>query len=151
MARAGIRALEFYDPVSKKHGQAHMQARYASPALHTVLELTRPRRSMGITQHLIKSGIARLEEVRAADGTLENAYVRVDREKVLKEGKDAAGKLLIELQVRKSTADGAGAREFYTALTDPLPGWSGEIRDLVLKKKLVRVVLCPLHWALGMC
>jgi dipeptidyl-peptidase III len=27
MARAGLRALEFYDPGNKKHGQAHMQAR----------------------------------------------------------------------------------------------------------------------------
>lgn len=27
MARAGLRALEFYDPATKKHGQAHMQAR----------------------------------------------------------------------------------------------------------------------------
>ncbi|KAI0371497.1 aflatoxin-detoxifizyme [Pilatotrama ljubarskyi] len=122
MARAGIRALEFYDPATKKHGQAHMQAR------------------LGITQHLIKSGIARLEEVRAADGTLENAYVRVDREKVLKEGKDVAGKLLVELQVRKSTADGPGARAFYTELTTPLPGWDGEIRDLVLRKKLPRKI-----------
>ena len=26
-ARAGLRALEFYDPANKKHGQAHMQAR----------------------------------------------------------------------------------------------------------------------------
>ena len=57
---------------------------------------------------------------------------------MLKEGKAAAGKLLIELQVRKSTADGAGAREFYTELTTPFPGWDGEIRDLVLRKKLVR-------------
>ncbi|KAH9899428.1 aflatoxin-detoxifizyme [Cubamyces lactineus] len=122
MARAGIRALEFYDPKSKKHGQAHMQAR------------------LGITNHLIKSGIARLEEVRAADGTLENAYVRVDREKVLKEGRDVAGKLLIELQVRKSTADGPGARAFYTELTTPFSGWDGEIRDLVLRKKLPRKI-----------
>ena len=95
--------------------------------------------SLGITQHLIKSGIARLEEVRAADGTLENAYVRVDRAKVLREGRAAAGRLLVELQVRKSTADGAGAREFYTALTEPFPGWDGELRDLVLRKKLVRL------------
>ncbi|KAI0751198.1 aflatoxin-detoxifizyme [Daedaleopsis nitida] len=122
MCRAGIRGLEFYDPKTKKHGQAHMQAR------------------MGIFQHLIKSGIARVEEIRAADGTLENAYVRVDREKVLKEGKDAAGKLLVELQVRKSTADGAGARDFYTELTTPFPGWDGELRDLVLRKKLPRKV-----------
>ena len=28
MARAGIRALEYYDPSTGKHGQAHMQARY---------------------------------------------------------------------------------------------------------------------------
>lgn len=31
MARAGLRALEYYDPATKKHGQAHMQARYALP------------------------------------------------------------------------------------------------------------------------
>ncbi|KAF7792994.1 hypothetical protein EIP86_004099 [Pleurotus ostreatoroseus] len=122
MARAGLRALEFYNPATKKHGQAHMQAR------------------LGITQHLIKSGIARLEEIRAKDGTLENLYVRVDREKVLSHGREAVGKLLIDLQVRKSTADGAGARAFYTGLTTPLSGWEGEIRDLVLKKKLPRKV-----------
>jgi dipeptidyl-peptidase III len=44
---------------------------------------------------------------------------------------------LIELQVRKSTADGAGAREFYNKLTTPIEGWEGEIRDVVLKKKMV--------------
>ncbi|TFL07582.1 aflatoxin-detoxifizyme [Pterulicium gracile] len=122
MARAGLRALEFYDPVAKKHGQAHMQAR------------------LGITQFLIKHGIARLEEVRGSDGKLENAYVRVDREAVLTKGQEVAGKLLIELQVRKSTADGEGARRFYGELTDPLSGWSGELRDLVLKKKLPRKI-----------
>ncbi|KAH9951241.1 aflatoxin-detoxifizyme [Amylocystis lapponica] len=122
MARAGLRALEFYDPTTKKHGQAHMQAR------------------LGITQFLVKSGIARLEEVRAADGTLENIYVRVDKAKVLTQGRDVVGKLLVELQVRKSTADGAGARAFYTELTTPLPGWSDEIRDIVLRKKLPRKI-----------
>ncbi|KAJ8463391.1 hypothetical protein ONZ45_g17600 [Pleurotus djamor] len=120
MARAGLRALEFYDPATKKHGQAHMQAR------------------LGITQFLINHGIARLEEIRDASGTLENLYVRVDREAVLTKGREVAGKLLVELQVRKSTADGAGARTFYTELTNPLPGWDGEIRNLVLKKKLPR-------------
>ncbi|KAI8982791.1 peptidase family M49-domain-containing protein [Trametes punicea] len=39
MARAGIRALEFYDFATKKHGQAHMQALF------------------GITLNLIKSGL----------------------------------------------------------------------------------------------
>jgi len=122
MVRAGIRALEFYDPVAKKHGQAHMQAR------------------LGITRWLVKEGIAKVEEIRTADNVLENLYIRLDRDKVLSEGKAVIGKLLIELQVRKSTADGEGAKEFYTELTRPPPEWEGEIRDLVLKKKLPRKI-----------
>ncbi|KAA1471181.1 aflatoxin-detoxifizyme [Dentipellis sp. KUC8613] len=124
MARAGLRALEFYDPATQKHGQAHMQAR------------------LGITQHLIRGGIVRLEEIRDKSGKLEDIYVRVDREKVYTHGKEVVGKLLVDLQVRKSTADGAGAREFYAQLTKPLPGWEGEIRDLVLKKKQPRKLFC---------
>ncbi|KAH9981302.1 aflatoxin-detoxifizyme [Lactifluus volemus] len=120
MARAGLRALEFYDPATRKHGQAHMQAR------------------LGITQHLIKGGIARLEEVRGADGVLDDVFIRVDRGKALSHGKEVVGKLLVDLQVRKSTADGPGARQFYTHLTDPLSGWDKEIRNVVLKKKTPR-------------
>ncbi|KIK08637.1 hypothetical protein K443DRAFT_672163 [Laccaria amethystina LaAM-08-1] len=122
MARAGLRALEFYDPAKQKHGQAHMQAR------------------LGITQHLIAGGIARLEEVRSAAGELENLYVKVDRQSVLERGKEVVGKLLVELQVLKSTADAAGARNFYTKLTRPNPAWEGEIRDLVIRKKLPRKI-----------
>ena len=32
---------------------------------------------LGITQWLIKENIARVEEIRATDGTLENLYIRV--------------------------------------------------------------------------
>lgn len=56
---------------------------------------------------------------------------------MLSKGKEVVGQLLIELQVRKSTADGAGSRDFYKTLTEPIPGWEGKIRDIVLKKKLV--------------
>ncbi|KAF5352974.1 hypothetical protein D9758_007928 [Tetrapyrgos nigripes] len=122
MARAGLRALEFWDPATKKHGQAHMQAR------------------MGITQFLIREGIASLEEVRGQGGELENLYVRIDRDAVLNKGQSVVGKLLIDLQVRKSTADGAGAREFYNKLTTPIGGWEGEIRDTVLRKKMPRKI-----------
>ena len=65
------------------------------------------------------------------------SYHQVDREKVLSNGKEVVGKLLVDLQVRKSTADGPGARQFYTQLTTPLPGWDKDIRDVVLKKKTV--------------
>ena len=68
--------------------------------------------------------------------------LQVDRSLVLSKGKEAAGKLLIELQVRKSTADATGSREFYSKLTKPIQGWEGEIRDIVLRKKLVRFLLC---------
>jgi dipeptidyl-peptidase-3 len=51
------------------------------------------------------------------------------------------GKLLVELQVRKSTADGAGARQYYTDLTTPMPVFTPELRNLVLKKKLVSTAL----------
>lgn len=34
---------------------------------------------LGITQHLIRSGIARLEEVRDANDKLENLYIRASR------------------------------------------------------------------------
>lgn len=44
----------------------------------------------------------------------------------------------MELQVRKSTADGEGARKYYEELTEPLEGWAGELRDLVIRKKQVR-------------
>lgn len=54
------------------------------------------------------------------------------------------GKLLVQLQVRKSTADGKGAKEFYTDLTKPPPEWEGEIRDLVLKKKLVGILVATM-------
>lgn len=38
MARAGLRALEFYDPKAKKHGQAHMQARCAIDGVYAGAE-----------------------------------------------------------------------------------------------------------------
>lgn len=64
--------------------------------------------------------------------------VQVDRQKVLSHGRSVSGKLLVELQTRKSTADGAGAKKFYNDLTAPLPGWDSHIRDLVVSKRQVR-------------
>ena len=72
----------------------------------------------------------------SVEGIISCPY-QVDREKVLSRGKEVVGKLLVDLQVRKSTADGPGARKFYTQLTTPLPGWGKDIRDVVFKKKTV--------------
>jgi len=95
---------------------------------------------LGIGNFLIKAGISRLEEIRDAEGKLEDIFIRVDRQKVLSEGKRVMGQLLIELQVRKSTADGAGAKEYYSDLTTPIAGWDGDIRDIVIDRKLPRKI-----------
>ncbi len=67
---------------------------------------------------------------------------QVHRQKVLSQGKDVMGKLLVDLQVRKSTADGEGAKKFYTELTTPLQGWDGDIRDIVIARKQVCSFTC---------
>jgi dipeptidyl-peptidase III len=50
------------------------------------------------------------------------------------------GDLLINLQVRKSTADAEGAKAFYEDLTEPIEGWTKELRQLVLFKKQPRKI-----------
>ena len=54
--------------------------------------------------------------------------------------------------MRKSTADGVGARKFYADLTTPLPGWDGEFRQLVLLKKQVSLIrFCFVECSLMVC
>ncbi|TNY19974.1 peptidase family M49-domain-containing protein [Rhodotorula diobovata] len=122
MARAGVRALEFFDPKTGKHGQAHMEARH------------------GILRWLVQHGIASVDFVRDAGGKLVDAYAKIDREACLARGKEVMGRLLLEIQVRKSTGDGPGATQFYRALTKPDQAWVDELRPLVLAKKLPRKV-----------
>ncbi|KAG6375168.1 peptidase family M49-domain-containing protein [Boletus reticuloceps] len=121
MARSGIRGLEFYDPSTGKHGQAHMQAR------------------LGITKFMEQEGLVKLETVRDGQGNLENAYI--DRNNVLQKGSKVMGKLLRELQIRKSVADGPGTRAYYTDLTTPPKSWLTDLRDLVLRKKQPRKIM----------
>ncbi|KIJ11450.1 hypothetical protein PAXINDRAFT_171775 [Paxillus involutus ATCC 200175] len=123
MARMGVRALEYYDPATGKHGQAHMQAR------------------LGITKFMVQEGLVKLKTIYGADNKLEDLYVELDRTEVLQNGSKVMGDLLRQLQIRKSVADGAGARAFYTDLTTPPGNWVGELRDLVLKKKQPRKMM----------
>ncbi|KAF9224504.1 dipeptidyl-peptidase III [Gyrodon lividus] len=123
MARMGVRALEYYDPATGKHGQAHMQAR------------------LGITKFMVQEGLVKFKTIYGADENLENLYVELDRKEVLQNGSKVMGDLLRQLQIRKSVADGAGARAFYTDLTTPPKEWVGELRNLVLKKKQPRKMM----------
>lgn len=64
---------------------------------------------MGITNWLMEHGLVSIEHVHSPSGELTDAYARVNKEEVLKSGKEVMGKLLLEIQVRKSIGDGPGA------------------------------------------
>ena len=122
MARAGLRGLEFWNPATKKHGQAHMQAR------------------LGILRWLLKDQIVKLDIAMNGD-KVESAFVSVDRAAVLEgRGRDSISKLLVHLQVHKATGDTKAATEFYTELTTPDEEWSGALRDYVLANKVCLTV-----------
>ncbi|KAI9006395.1 peptidase family M49-domain-containing protein [Hyaloraphidium curvatum] len=119
MARAGLLALEFYEPKAKKHGQAHMQARYA------------------ILQCFMRAGdgFVTIEETSDEDGP--NLVVHLDRSKILTVGKAAIGAFLQKLHIYKMTADFENGSAFYrdhTAVPDSMLAW----RDIVLSRKQPR-------------
>lgn len=122
MVRAGLKALEFYDPVKDVTEQAHMRAR------------------LGITNWLIEHKIASIEFVRDGENRVTDAFARVDRQAVLSRSKEVMGKLLLEIQIRKSTGDRASAETFYNELTRPTKEWVEDLRPLVMSKKLPRKI-----------
>jgi dipeptidyl-peptidase-3 len=81
---------------------------------------------------LIENKIASIEFVRDKDNKLVDAYARVDREACLARSKEVMGKLLLEIQIRKSTGDRKSAEIFYDQLTRPSKEWVEELRPLVL-------------------
>lgn len=89
---------------------------------------------------MLTHGLLTIEKVHDESGTLIDALARLDRAKVLSHGKEIMGKLLVEIQVRKSLGDAQGATTFYRALTKPSADWVEELRPLVLSKKLPRKV-----------
>ncbi|KAJ3307349.1 hypothetical protein HDU76_004650 [Blyttiomyces sp. JEL0837] len=118
MARAGLVALEVYDPKAKKWGQAHMQARY------------------GILQVFLKAGIATITLNEAGD----DLTVRIDREKIIPVGLPAINEFLLKLQVYKSTADVKNGAKFYNEITAVPEEPYVKYRDIVIRRKQPRKV-----------
>jgi dipeptidyl-peptidase-3 len=119
MCRAGLLALEFYDPAAKKWGQAHMQARYA------------------ITRVLLEAGEGLVSIEPHGNGDLR---VTLDRSKITTVGKKAMGEFLAKLQVYKATADAQAGRALYDQYTSVPESWIA-YRDIVLEKRLPRKLL----------
>lgn len=122
MARAGIVALEYFDPKSSKWGQIHMQARYS--ILKTFLEAG--------------DDFCRLD-YQAED--LSDLTIKLDRSKILSHGRPAVEAYLQKLHVYKCTAGVDAGRKLYEERTK-VEGvfWIEKVRGQVLRKKTPRKV-----------
>jgi dipeptidyl-peptidase-3 len=121
MARAGVAALEYWDPKSRKWGQIHMQARFA------------------ILRTFIDAG-DRFVEVKATKEDLSDLEIYLDRSKILSHGRPAVEKLLQKLHVYKSTADVEAGAKMYDEITHVDEWWGEKARPVVLDKKRPRKV-----------
>ncbi|KAI9728619.1 MAG: hypothetical protein M1828_002725 [Chrysothrix sp. TS-e1954] len=125
MARAGIAALEFWDPASRKWGQGHMQARYS--ILRTMLDAG--------------DGFAELVYSKEADETsVKDLEIHIDRSKIISHGRPAMEKYLQRLHIFKATADFAEGKKMYEELTNVDSFWAEEVRPEVLRRKVPRKV-----------
>ena len=119
MARAGVVAVEFWDPKSQKWGQAHMQARFS--ILKTFLEAG--------------EDFAKLEYTKE---DLSDLTIKIDKEKIPTVGRKAVEGYLQKLHVYKSTADLEEGRKLYDQMTHVDEWWGTKVREEVIRKKLPR-------------
>ena len=121
MARAGVAALEYWDPKSRKWGQAHMQARFS--ILRTFLDAG--------------SDFCRLAHTK---DDLSDLEIHLDRSKILSHGRPAVEAYLQKLHVYKSTADFEAGKKLYDDITGVDAWWAEKVRPVVLSKKQPRKV-----------
>ncbi|KAL8736294.1 MAG: hypothetical protein Q9166_000449 [cf. Caloplaca sp. 2 TL-2023] len=121
MARAGIAAVEFWDPKSRKWGQAHMQARFS--ILKTFLEAG--------------EGFTTLEYTK---DDLSDLAVKMDKENILTVGRKAVEGYLQKLHIHKCTADYDAGKKLYDQMTHVDEWWATKVRPEVLRRKTPRKV-----------
>lgn len=114
MARAGLNALATYDPIKKKWGQAHSQARFS------------------ILQCFLQAGDGFCTLDYKADD-LSDLTIKIDRSKIMTSGREAVKDYLQKIHIYKATADVDTAIKFYTDMTTPEePFWAKKVRDVVV-------------------
>ena len=123
MARAGIVAMELWDPASRKWGQIHMQARH------------------GILKTFLSAGSDFCVLDYKDEDELSDLTIKLDRNKILSHGRPAVERVLQKLHVYKCSADVDAARAFYEEFTK-VEGdfWGEKVRGQVLRRKTPRKV-----------
>lgn len=122
MARAGVASLEFWDPKSRKWGQAHSQARYS------------------ILKCFLAAG-SDFCKLNYTKEDLSDLTVSIDRSKITTVGRKAVEDYLMKLQVYKSTADVEAGSTLYLQMTDvDSEFWGDKVREVVMDNKQPRKV-----------
>lgn len=118
MCRAGLLAMEYYDPKHGKWGQPHCQARYA------------------IFKNYLDAGEG-LVELRYKNADYSDLEMVVDRSKIERVGQESIGEFLRKLHVYKCSGDVISGSAFFKEQTT-IPPELLKFRDIILKKKLPR-------------
>jgi dipeptidyl-peptidase-3 len=121
MARAGIAALQFWDPNSRKWGQPHMRARFA------------------ILQSFLSAGpeFCKLEHTKE---DLSDLQIYLDRNKIQSHGRKAVNDFLQKLHIFKSTADLEAGTELYDRMTNVDDWYRTKVRPEVIRQAKPRKV-----------
>ncbi|KAB8339182.1 hypothetical protein FH972_022117 [Carpinus fangiana] len=121
MARAGVAALEFWDPKSRKWGQAHMQARFS------------------ILQTFLSAG-PEFCSLDYAKDDLSDLTIHIERKKILTHGRPAVDAYLQKLGIYKATADVEAGIKLYNDITAVDEFYASKVRPEVLARKTPRKV-----------
>jgi len=116
MSRAGLLALEFWDPASKKWGQPHMQARYS------------------ILKTLLNAGLVELVHTKEDFSDL---YVKLDKSKIHSIGHEAIKDYLRHLHIYKASGDVENGSKYFIDRSTVGPDMA-KFRPTVLKARLPR-------------
>lgn len=121
MARAGVAALQFWDPNSRKWGQAHMQARFA------------------ILQAFLSAG-PEFCALQSSKADLSDLKIHLDRTKIPSHGRPAVNGFLQKLHVFKSTADLKAGTALYEKMTSVDEWYAAKLRPEVIRQAKPRKV-----------
>lgn len=116
MSRAGLLALEFWDPSSQKWGQPHMQARYS------------------ILKTLLNAGLVELVYTKEDYSDL---YVKLDKSKIETIGHEAIKDYLRHLHIYKASGDVENGSNYFIDRSSVTPELA-KFRPAVLKARLPR-------------